>query len=606
MQSMKSIVAQRPQFLLGAAALSAVLLTAISGLQFSHGQWVGNGGVLLILAAATLLGVGLVGYLLARQRMNKALRAVVATMQAQREAAKRQEFNVRADLAQHQGEFGEIASCGNAILDAVVDKMEWYRSIIDAVPFPIHVMDLDMNWTFLNKAFEKLMVERGYVRDRQDAVGRACSTANANICKTKNCGVVQLRAGVRESYFDWGNLKCKQDTAPVLNAKGEAVGYVETVSDLTAVMSASEQLRAAVQETQSIVRSAVEGKLTERIPTAGKSGQIETLAVSVNSLIESMMTVVTEIKNAAQEVSSGSNEIAQGNTNLSQRTEEQAASLEQTASSMEEMTSTVKNNAGNASQANQLAMAARQQAEKGGAVVANVVRAMREINVSSGKIADIIGVIDEIAFQTNLLALNAAVEAARAGEQGRGFAVVATEVRTLAGRSATAAKEIKALITDSVTKVGEGSQLVDQSGAVLNEIVTSVKKVSDIVAEISTASQEQSTGIEQVNRAITQMDEVTQQNAALVEQAAAAAASLSDQARKLSESMAKFDVGGAATPVETRTAPRAVAVPERRKSDRPWNKQAVRKSQSNTRSPVQRPVDPSKERAANGSDWTEF
>jgi methyl-accepting chemotaxis protein len=572
---MKTITAQSPQLQIGAAMFGAMLLIALTWRQISHAVGSGNGGssvaALLILAVATLLGVGLVGYLLAQRRTSEALRSVVATMQAQREAAKRQEFNVRADLTRHQGDFGEIASCGNAILDAVVDKMEWYRSIIDAVPFPIHVMDLDMNWTFLNKAFEKLMVERGYVRDRQDAVGRACSTANANICKTKNCGVMQLRAGVKESYFDWGNLKCKQDTAPVLNAKGEAVGYVETVSDLTAVMNASEQLRAAVEETQRVVKSAVDGRLTERIPMTGKSGQIQTLAASVNSLIETMMSVVTEIKNAAQEVSSGSHEIAQGNTNLSQRTEEQAASLEQTASSMEEMTSTVKNNAGNASEANQLAMAARERAEKGGAVVAQVVHAMREINVSSGKIADIIGVIDEIAFQTNLLALNAAVEAARAGEQGRGFAVVATEVRNLAGRSATAAKEIKSLITDSVAKVGEGTKLADQSGAVLNEIVTSVKKVSDIVAEITTASQEQSTGIEQVNKTVTQMDEMTQQNAALVEQAAAAAAALSDQAHKLSESMARFDLGDGAAAVETRIATRAVAVPERRKGDRPWN-----------------------------------
>jgi methyl-accepting chemotaxis protein len=226
--------------------------------------------------------------------------------------------------------------------------------------------------------------------------------------------------------------------------------------------------------------------------------------------------------------------------------------------------------------------------------------------VSSSKIADIIGVIDEIAFQTNLLALNAAVEAARAGEQGRGFAVVATEVRSLAGRSATAAKEIKSLITDSVTKVGEGTKLVDQSGAVLNEIVISVKKVSDIVAEISTASQEQSTGIEQVNKAVTQMDEVTQQNAALVEQASAAAASLSDQAHRLSESMARFDVGGASAPSPTSIATPAAAAPQRRNDGRPWSKPAAGKSPSKTRSPALRAVVAPKEAATNGSAWTEF
>src|SRR4029077_6425320 len=214
--------------------------------------------------------------------------------------------------------------------------------------------------------------------------------------------------------------------------------------------------------------------------------------------------------------------ISKGNLNLSQRTEQQASSLEETASSMEEMTSTVKQTADNAGQANQLAMAARQQAEKGGAVVSLAVSAMGGINAASKKIADIISVIDGIAFQTNLLALNAAVEAARAGEQGRGFAVVATEVRNLAGRSATAAKEIKGLIQDTVSKVDEGSKLVTQSGATLEQIVTAVKKVTDIVTEIAPASNAQSSGIEQVNKAVMQLDELTQQNAALVEQASAA------------------------------------------------------------------------------------
>jgi methyl-accepting chemotaxis protein len=210
---------------------------------------------------------------------------------------------------------------------------------------------------------------------------------------------------------------------------------------------------------------------------------------------------------------------------------------------MEEMTTTVKQNADNAAQANQLALAARDQAEQGGAVVGKAVDAMSGINESAKKIADIIGVIDEIAFQTNLLALNAAVEAARAGEQGRGFAVVASEVRSLAGRSATAAKEIKTLIEDSVRKVEDGSGLVTQSGRTLGEIVTSVKKVTDIVAEIAAASREQSSGIEQVNRAVVQMDELTQQNAALVEEATAASQSMAGQVRELNEMLGRYDLG---------------------------------------------------------------
>jgi methyl-accepting chemotaxis protein len=215
---------------------------------------------------------------------------------------------------------------------------------------------------------------------------------------------------------------------------------------------------------------------------------------------------------------------------------------------MEEMTSTVRQNADNAGQANLLAVAARDQAEKGGEVVSRAVQAMAGINIASRRIADIIGVIDEIAFQTNLLALNAAVEAARAGEQGRGFAVVATEVRNLAGRSATAAKEIKALIQDSVRKVEDGSTLVTQSGATLEQIVAAVKKVTDIVAEIAAASHEQSAGIEQVNRAVMQLDELTQQNAALVEQATAASHSMAGQARSLNELMRRYDVASADTP----------------------------------------------------------
>jgi methyl-accepting chemotaxis protein len=297
-----------------------------------------------------------------------------------------------------------------------------------------------------------------------------------------------------------------------------------------------------VDEVQKLVVAANDGDLTRRIATSGKSGLLVRVGGGINELTSNMADVVSKVKVAAGEVHRGAEEISQGNTDLSQRTEQQASSLEETASSMEEMTSTVKQNAENAGQANQLAVAARDQAEKGGAVVARAVKAMGEINDASKKIADIISVIDEIAFQTNLLALNAAVEAARAGEQGRGFAVVATEVRNLAGRSATAAKEIKALIQDSVQKVDEGSNLVTQSGATLEQIVAAVKKVTDIVAEIAAASAEQSSGIDQVNKAVMQLDELTQQNAALVEEASAASQSMAEQARSLNESMSRYRV----------------------------------------------------------------
>ena len=355
------------------------------------------------------------------------------------------------------------------------------------------------------------------------------------------------------------------------------------VNDLAANM------QSVVDEVQSLVNAANEGDLTRRIETEGKSGLLVKVGSGINQLAANMSDIVSQVKEAASEVSRGANEMSQGSTNLSQRTEEQASSLEETASSMEEMTSTVKQNADNALQANQLAVAARDQAEKGGMVVARAVKSMTGINEASKKIADIIGVIDEIAFQTNLLALNAAVEAARAGEQGRGFAVVASEVRNLASRSATAAKEIKTLIQDSVQKVDEGSNLVTQSGATLEQIVGAVKKVTDIVAEIAAASQEQSAGIEQVNKAVMQLDELTQQNAALVEEASASSQAMADQARGLNDAMQRYKVNAsvtamprasaAAAPAPAARATRAPTV-ERRGGARPWvaRKSAARAS----------------------------
>ena len=312
-----------------------------------------------------------------------------------------------------------------------------------------------------------------------------------------------------------------------------------------------------------IVDSANIGDLTQRMVVDDRRGLEQRIGTGINQLIAEMASLVAKIKHAAAEVSRGAFEISQGNSSLSQRTEEQAASLEETAASMEEMTSSVRQNAEHARQANTLAIDARARAEQGGAAVGKAVQAMDGINASSKKIADIIGVIDEIAFQTNLLALNAAVEAARAGEQGRGFAVVASEVRNLASRSAEAAKQIKALIKDSVVRVEDGARLVGESGATLEQLVLAVKKVGDIIAEISSASDEQSSGIDQVGKAVTQMDELTQQNAALVEEAAAASKSLADQAGELHETMSRYRVDAGPGPAAKQSEHRAVP--------RPWS-----------------------------------
>jgi methyl-accepting chemotaxis protein len=323
-----------------------------------------------------------------------------------------------------------------------------------------------------------------------------------------------------------------------ISEKGKTDFMLTLAKGLNEMNIASES---ALADINRVLSSVANGDLTERI-TENYHGAFNDLKNSCNQTAENLSSMLGEIKYAAETINTASNEISQGNTDLSSRTEQQASSLEETASSMEELTGTVRQNSDNAKQANLLAARASEVAVSGGSIIDDVVKTMASINESSQKIADIIGVIDGIAFQTNILALNAAVEAARAGEQGRGFAVVAAEVRTLAQRSANAAKDIKSLISDSVGKIRSGNELVDKSGSTMKEVVTAIKRVNDIMSEIAAASLEQASGIDEINKAINQMDEMTQQNAALVEQAAAAAESLMSQAEQLNDHVSMFKI----------------------------------------------------------------
>jgi len=479
------------------------------------------------------------------------------------------------------------------------------RAALDKVGSAVMVADADYNIIYLNEALEQLFREAEPTLREVLPNFDASSLRGANMDlfhkdRRHQRALLDNAKGTVSREIEVAGLTLKIVANPVFDENGQRLG--------TAVEWTNRTEEVAVErEIDGIVAAARRGELDRRISLDDKEGFFRQLAVGMNELLEEIETgfsdiarvmrrmaegdltktitrdyagtfgqvkedvnktianiegIVRQLRESADSISTAAAEITAGNTNLSARTEQQASALEETASSMEELTSTVRNNADNAHQADQVAGNASQLATRGGEVVSRAVGAMREINDSSAKIAEIISVIDEIAFQTNLLALNASVEAARAGEQGRGFAVVATEVRNLASRSAEAAKEIKELIQDSVSKVKVGSELVDESGNTLEEIVVAVKKVGDIIAEIAAASAEQSAGIEQVNRAVTSMDEVTQQNAALAEQTSAASAQLNEKARELERLVGFFNVNGMEAPKQEQpTAPAPVAAP---------------------------------------------
>ena len=498
-----------------------------------------------------------VGQLLsAMQRMQM---QVVSVIGAQGEMARRHDegqISYRIDDGDFPGEYGRMVRDTNALVAShIAVKM---RLVEVMQRYAIGDLSMDM---------DRLPGEKAVLTNAMDATKANLSAINGEIKR-----LAQAAA------------------AGDFTHRGDAEKYQYDLRDMVDGLNRlMETTDSNLADVSSLLRAIADGDLTARME-GDFHGVFATMRDDANATVAQLTEIVGGIQMAATSINTAAGEIASGNNDLSRRTEQQAANLEETAASMEELTSTVRQNAESARQANQLAIGAAGVASLGGDVVGQVVTTMRDIEQSSKKIAEIISVIDGIAFQTNILALNAAVEAARAGEQGRGFAVVASEVRTLAQRSANAAKEIKGLIENSVDRVADGSALVNQAGTTMGEIVASVQRVTDIMAEISAASQEQSAGIEQVNQTITQMDETTQQNAALVEEATAAARSMEEQAGALTQSVSVFKLHATVSApvrqaIAAAAAPRPAAPPK-----------AV------ARKPVARKPEP----ALADGDWQEF
>jgi methyl-accepting chemotaxis protein len=487
----------------------------------------------------------------------------------------------------------KVVKFATEITDAKLQQLN-FEGQIDAINKAMGVISFNMDGTIIDMNDNFLSVV-GYSRD--EVVGKH-HRMFAEPELANSAEYTEFWAKLNRGEFDSGEYRrvgkgnkeiwLQASYNPIFDMNGKPYKVVKFAADITPEKQLQMTVESVLQSTSVVMNAMADGDLTKQMEGVYE-GEFAQLQQAINDTVSKMSSVVSDITEAAISISSAATEISQGNVDLSQRTEEQASSLEETASSMEQLTSTVRQNSDNARQANQLAVDAREKAEKGGAVIQNAIEAMAAISASSKKVADIIGVIDEIAFQTNLLALNAAVEAARAGEQGRGFAVVASEVRNLAQRSAAAAKEIKELINDSGEKVREGSELVDESGRTLEDIVDGAKKVGDIISEIAAAGVEQTAGIEQVNKAVTQMDEMTQQNAALVEEAAAAGESLEEQGKSLQQMMDFFNTGQeiAAAP---RQEPRLMS----------------RKPKPAAAQPARKPVSRQAPKVADDDEWEEF
>ncbi len=439
-----------------------------------------------------------------------------------------------------------MVAAGVAAVDHVGRGFLWWQSVYGPSPYSHWLWLEHAAWVVFLLPVPTWMCVLT-VREMQAQAAREAALAEAErVSAARTQEVAAQAVEIRERTEREAALQAERE------ADAERVHQAEVVR--------AAEVRAKVDTVLGVVDALAAGDFTRRIPDLGTDA-VGQMASALNSSIDTVRTALEGVREVSEQLADASAQLAAGSEEISSGAQEQASSLEETASTLEEITATVRQNADAAQQARQLASGSKDVAEKGGQVVGSAVGAMGEINQSSKKIADIITTIDEIAFQTNLLALNAAVEAARAGEQGRGFAVVAAEVRNLAQRSATAAKEIKGLIQDSVRKVEAGTELVNRSGSTLDEIVTSVKRVTDIVTEIAAASREQSTGIDQVNKAVTQMDAVTQRNAGQTEEMSATAQALTDQAGQLRELVARFKLSDAVN-----SAPRGAPIRKATKS----------------------------------------
>jgi methyl-accepting chemotaxis protein len=495
------------------------------------------------------------------------INALVSDVNTLSKSAVEGNLSNRADASKHQGDFRKIVQGVNDTLDAVIVPLNVAAKYVDDISkgnIPAKITET------YHGDFNQL---KDNLNQCVDAVNALVSDT-AMLAAAADQGILSTRADTTKHQGDFRKIVegVNNTLDSVIGPLNVAASCVDSISrgDIPAKINEHykgdfnnikdnlnhciDAVNRLVEDANMLAQAAADGRVSVRADASLHQGDFRKVVEGVNATLETIVAPIAAVKEAIETITTAANEIATGNNDLSQRTEQQASSLEETASSMEELASTVKQNAENAKQANQLAAAASGVAVKGGEVVGQVVNTMSAINSSAKKIEDIISVIDGIAFQTNILALNAAVEAARAGEQGRGFAVVAGEVRNLAQRSATAAKEIKELIADSVSKTAEGTTQVEQAGKTMAEIVSSVQRVTDIMGEISAASSEQSAGIDQVNNAITSMDEVTQQNAALVEQAAAAAESLVEQAIQLSDVVSVFKLNNAGGSSDNRRA----------------------------------------------------